>query len=107
MAMVKDVSDRELVGEISQAPGLLLVDFWAPWCGPCRRVSPMLEDVAQAMAGQLRVVKVNVDRNQAWAQRLGVSAIPTLVLFREGQLVGRIDGVPSPQHLVRLIQQNL
>lgn len=107
MSMVKDVSDRELVSEISQAPGLLLVDFWAPWCGPCRRVSPMLEDLAQALAGQVRVVKVNVDRHQLWAQRLGVSAIPTLVLFREGQMVGRLDGVPSPQHLVRLIQQNL
>ncbi len=105
MTRVQEVTDLELTQAIQQSQQLLLVDFWAPWCGPCRRLAPILDDLAQAFAGRVQVLKVNVDRHQAWAQRLGVSSIPSLMLFRQGQLVGRIDGLPHPQQLAQAVQQ--
>lgn len=105
MTRVQEVTDLELTQAIQQSQQLLPVDFWAPWCGPCRRLAPILDDLALAFAGRVQVLKVNVDRHQAWAQRLGVSSIPSLMMFRQGQLVGRIDGLPQPQQLAQAIQQ--
>lgn len=96
---VKEVGDRELAQTIASSPELVLVDFWAPWCGPCRRLSPLLEEVGRAYRGKVKVVKVNVDSNQQWANHLGVSSIPSLMFFRKGRLVDRIDGLPTPQQL--------
>ncbi len=76
----------------------VLVDFWAPWCGPCKAVAPLLEEIAGEYAGRMAVVKVNVDENPDAAGKFGVSAIPTLAIFKDGQVADtRIGALPKPQ----------
>jgi thioredoxin len=87
--------------EIVAATPLLLVDFWAPWCGPCRAVAPVLEELAQAQAGRVVVAKVNVDEEPTLAQRYGVQAIPTLLFFKDGRVVDTIVGAPPKAELTR------
>jgi thioredoxin 2 len=81
------------------APGLVLVDFWAAWCGPCRMVAPILEKLAARYAGKLKVVKVDVDANQALAAQYRAQSIPLLVLFRDGREVDRVIGA-QPEHVL-------
>jgi thioredoxin len=87
--------------EMVAATPLLLVDFWAPWCGPCRAVAPVLEELARAEAGRLVVAKVNVDEEPTLAQRYGVQAIPTLLFFKDGQIADTMVGAPPKAELVR------
>jgi len=85
--------DREVA-----RPGLLLVDFWAEWCGPCHRVAPILEEVARARATTLRLGKLNIDENPRTPQRFQITSIPTMLLFKDGKLVdGIVGAVPRPQ----------
>ena len=95
-------SDASFAADL-EAAALVLVDFWAPWCGPCRMVAPILEELANERAGELKVVKVNVDENPQVASRFRIQSIPTLMVFRDGRLVDTLIGaLPKAQLTERL-----
>jgi len=85
----------------------VLVDFWAPWCGPCRVIAPILEEVAKEFEGKARVGKVNVDDSPDIASRYGVRGIPTLIVFKNGQIQGQMVGVNPKSNIVSLVQKSL
>ncbi len=99
-----ELSDDEIQGFLSQNDTALL-DFWAPWCGPCQVIAPVLEEIAQEMAGQVAIGKINVDEHPAIAQRYQVQGIPTLILAKEGQVVDRVVGAAPKAQLQARLQQ--
>jgi thioredoxin len=97
------VSSETFEDEVLKAGTAVLVDFWAPWCGPCRAIAPVVEQLAIEYSGRLKVVKVNTDENDAVAIQYQVMSIPTLMVFKGGQLVERIVGaVPKPSLLAKI-----
>ena len=96
-ARIGDVGADTFESEVLGAETPVLVDFWAPWCGPCLAVTPLLEELADELAGQVRVVKVNIDEHEELALRYGVSSIPSFLLFRGGEVADRMVGaMPRP-----------
>ena len=89
------------------APMPALVDLWAPWCGPCRVVGPVLEDLSRELTGKLKVIKINVDENPRLAARFDARSIPTLVLFKDGAVVERVVGVKPKPVLKQLVERHL
>lgn len=107
MADFVTVTDGNFDEEIGRATGLTMVDFWAEWCGPCRLVEPIVEQLAEAYEGQLRVGKLDVDANQRTTARFNVRSIPSILFFKDGQHVDTVVGaVPKPQ-LERKIKEHL
>ena len=98
MSHVVTVTDQDFATSVEQQPGLTVVDVWATWCGPCRMIAPMLDAIAAERAGQLRVAKLNSDENVQTAARFNVRSLPTLLFFRDGELVDRVVGaLPRPR----------
>jgi thioredoxin 1 len=97
MAKPKMVTDADFSAEVEQQQGLTVVDFWATWCGPCRMIAPILEQLATEYDGKVTVAKLDVDANPRSAARFGVRSIPTLLFFKDGKLVDQVIGaVPKP-----------
>lgn len=101
------VTDQTFDAEVLQSDKPVLVDFWAPWCGPCRMQGPIVEDVAKEMEGQAKVAKLNVDENPTKAQQYGIMSIPTLIIFHKGQAVRQFVGVQSKETLVNELRRLL
>ncbi|MBU5593624.1 thioredoxin [Amphibacillus sp. MSJ-3] len=85
--------------------GLVLVDFWAPWCGPCKMIGPILEELADEMGDKIKIVKLNVDDNQETAGKFGVMSIPTLIFFKDGEVVDKVIGFQPKETLEARINQ--
>jgi thioredoxin 1 len=92
------VSDESFDTDVLKAEGSVLVDFWAEWCGPCKMISPALEEIAKEMDGRVQIAKMNIDDNPMTPQKYGVRGIPTLMLFRDGQVAAtKVGAVPKNQ----------
>jgi thioredoxin 1 len=100
---VGKVSDATFESEVLKASEPVVVDFWAEWCGPCRMIAPALEEIAGTMAGKVKVVKLNVDENPGTATKYGIMSIPTLMIFKNGQLSSRQIGAVPKQKLEQWI----
>lgn len=105
MSKPSDVSDSEFESEVVQASGAVLVDFWAPWCGPCKAIAPIVEELATEFNGKLKVVKINVDDNKEAAMKYNVRSIPKLILFKDGQVVDQMVGARTKTELVDLVNK--
>ena len=101
------LTDKNFSEEAINSPIPVLVDFWAVWCGPCKMIAPVLEEIAQEFEGKIKVGKVNVDENQAIAAKYGIRGIPTLLFFKGGELVNQVVGAQPKTKLVELINKIL
>ncbi len=104
---VSDVTDTNFQAEVLESEVPVLVDFWAPWCGPCRRVSPIVEEIAAEKGESLKVVKLNIDDNQQTAMKFGVMSIPTLMVFSHGELKKTVVGAYPKAKLEQEIEPAL
>ncbi|MFS1514027.1 thioredoxin [Chengkuizengella sp. SCS-71B] len=105
MAIV-NVSDQSFKGEV-ESTGTVLVDFWAPWCGPCKMVAPVLEELDEEIGNELKIAKVNVDDNPESASRFGVMSIPTLIVFKDGEPVDKVVGFQPKDALKSVVSKHL
>ncbi len=103
--MPNEVTDNNFESEVLKNQLPVLVDFWAPWCGPCRAVAPVLEELSKEYEGQLQILKMNVDENPNTPTKYGIRAIPTLILFKNGDVVGQVTGAVSKGNLKDLITE--
>jgi len=104
---VHTVSDASFDGDILKSAEPVLVDFWAPWCGPCRSVSPIVDDLATQYLGKLKVAKINVDESSIVAMKYQVTSIPTFILFKNGEVADRVLGTMPRSEFVKFIDRNL
>ncbi|MDH5589498.1 MAG: thioredoxin [Gemmatimonadota bacterium] len=102
---VTELTDATFDEQISGTEGVTVVDFWAPWCGPCRMVAPVIEELAAEYAGQVHFAKVNVDENQQVAGAFGIRSIPTIGFFKDGEPIGSVVGAYPKEALQQVIEQ--
>src|SRR5712691_8524571 len=98
------IDESNFDNEVTKSAQPVLVDFWAEWCGPCKMIAPILDEIAREKAGAVKVAKVNVDENQSLSLKYNIRAIPTLLFFKDGQLRDQITGVTSKKDLLNRIE---
>ncbi|MHA6287719.1 thioredoxin TrxA [Maricaulis sp. CAU 1757] len=103
----KAVSDESFENDVINADGPVLVDFWAEWCGPCKQISPALEEIAQEMQGELTIAKVNIDDHPMTPGKYGVRGIPTLMIFKDGQVVSTKIGAMAKGKITEWVKETL
>ncbi|NJD06877.1 MAG: thioredoxin TrxA [Methylococcaceae bacterium] len=104
---ILNLTDAEFEDKVLKAPGPVLVDYWAEWCGPCKMIAPVLEEIANDYEGRLPIAKLNIDDNPATPQRYGVRGIPTLMLFKNGEMEATKVGAQSKSQLAAFLDGNL
>ncbi len=102
-----EVTDSTFETEVIQSDKTVLVDFWAPWCGPCRAVAPVLAEIASEREDQIKIVKVNIDENQRYAMKLGVMSVPTMVVFKDGNPVDKFVGAFPKRSILERVERHL
>ena len=105
--MVEKTTDATFDADVLKASGPVVVDFWAEWCGPCRMIAPALEEISTSLNGKVKIVKLNVDENPGTAAKYGIMSIPTLMLFKDGQLAATKVGALSKAQLTAFLDANL
>ena len=105
--LIKHVSDASFEADVLQPGSAVLVDYWAEWCGPCKMIAPILDEVAGAYQGKLQVAKMNVDENREVPAKFGIRGIPTLMLFKDGQIAATKVGALSKAQLMAFIDEQL
>lgn len=105
--LIKHIIDASFEADVLQPGSTVLVDFWAEWCGPCKMIAPILDEVATAYQGKLSIAKMNVDENRAMPAKFGIRGIPTLMLFKNGELAATKVGALSKAQLTAFIDQQL
>ncbi len=103
--MANAVMDDNFAAEVVNAGMPVLVDFWAPWCGPCRALGPVIDELSAEFAGKVKIVKMNVDENPSTPGQFNIRAIPTLILFKNGKVVEQVTGAVSKTNLKELLEQ--
>ncbi|VBB06233.1 thioredoxin [Lucifera butyrica] len=104
MAKVASVNEKNFREEVQEAAVPVLVDFWAPWCGYCTRLSPVMDELAGTMEGKIKIVKVNVDENRSLAQKYGVMSLPTMIVFKNGEQAEKLMGYMPKANIMAKIQ---
>ena len=105
--MAIEVNDSNFKNEVTDSEIPVLVDFWAPWCGPCKMIAPILEELAKEYDGKVKVVKLNVDDSPTTASEFGIRSIPTLILFKDGKVFEQTIGAQSKDNLKQLVDKSL
>lgn len=105
--MAKEFTEQNFEQEVMQSQIPVLVDFWAPWCGPCKIMGPVVDELADDFAGRVKVGKVNVDENRSLAERFSVMSIPTIIIFKNGHPVGQMVGTAPKATLAKKLEQLL
>ena len=106
-ALIKHTSDASFEADVLQSDKPVLLDFWAGWCGPCRSIAPALDELAAAYEGKLQIVKMNIDENTATPARFGIRGIPTLMVFKNGQLAATKVGAMTKAQMTALVDQHV
>ena len=107
MSNALEVNDSNFEAEVKNSDIPVLVDFWAPWCGPCRKISPIIDDLAAEFEGKVKVVKVNTDENLKITQEFSISGIPSILIFKKGEAVERLVGLMQKSQLISNLEKHL